>query len=288
MCSRRRVAGPCRRGAAPKFVNHKRVTLARIGYLCSMSGVATDKSCRWCGLAFCSCDTLRSNVRVSNTRATRVEHTSEKYSSGGTHMTLIHAVSPHTRDDAAPDQQADRGAALRARGADPVAKAGADAARRRARALPRQRRRDVCRSASHGVPPRSRRRWGWPCSPASSPSGSVWSLISGSWPTTPGRPPRSPTGSAVVRVETGESLQDVAARVAPDGAGPPGRRADPRTQRLELAGGGRRADADRAGRLTAGRCTAKTARRRGSHPPPRYLARSASAQVRSGWPQGGP
>src|ERR1700732_4809650 len=74
-----RVAAPCgRRTGLENSTNHKGVTPERIGYLCSMSAVMTDELCRWCGLAFCSCDTLRSNVRVSNTRATIVEHTSEE------------------------------------------------------------------------------------------------------------------------------------------------------------------------------------------------------------------
>ncbi|COW46964.1 Uncharacterised protein [Mycobacterium tuberculosis] len=28
---------------------------------------APTETCRWCGLPFCACDTLRSNVRISNT-----------------------------------------------------------------------------------------------------------------------------------------------------------------------------------------------------------------------------
>src|ERR1700744_4917050 len=63
--------------ASRNSTNYKGVTLRKTGYLCRMSVVATDELCRWCALAFCSSDTLRSNVRVSNTRAIIVEHTSE-------------------------------------------------------------------------------------------------------------------------------------------------------------------------------------------------------------------
>src|ERR1700761_7950679 len=63
--------------ASRNSTNYKGVTLRKTGYLCHMSVVATDELCRWCALAFCSSDTLRSNVRISNTRAIIVEHTSE-------------------------------------------------------------------------------------------------------------------------------------------------------------------------------------------------------------------
>ena len=62
----RRVAGP---RPAQELGNNKRVTRVDTGYLCSMAVTTTDELCRWCGLASCSSDTLRSNVRPSNTRA---------------------------------------------------------------------------------------------------------------------------------------------------------------------------------------------------------------------------
>ena len=96
-----------------------------------------------------------------------------------------------------------------------------------------------------------------------------------------------PDRLAVVRVEPGESLQDVAAPGGAGRAGPPGCRAHSRTQRPELTSGGRGPDADRAGRLTAAnreKVSIPTflGPRRGEHAPVvAALAQRGSPRVRS-------
>ena len=66
----------------------------------------------------------------------------------------------------------------------------------------------------------------------------------------PESPAPVPGTLAVVQVQTGETLQQVAQRVAPDAPVGAGRRPDPRAQQARLGGGRCRADAHRADRVT--------------------------------------
>ena len=90
----------------------------------------------------------------------------------------------------------------------------------------------------------------WRLSPQASPCGSGW------WRSSAESSVKSapvPDRLAVVQVQTGETLQQVAGRVAPDAPVEPGHRPDPRAQPTRYGRDSRRPDADRADRLTV-RC----------------------------------
>ncbi len=209
---------------------------------------AARKTCRWAVLSSPACATVRSHVRYSNTLSSTLR-TSDRPRADWRNAHDAH------RDDFADER---RSGFARFRSVRPAAVAGRDPEVRSrpglSRRLPRYRGTGVLMStASHR--PR-------PITPATTVALAVvaagitvWlgfvAHFGGMLHAGPEKAAvQMPDRLAVVRVEPGETLQHLAARVAPDAPTASGRCPHPRTQRARLVCGDRRPDADRAGGLS--------------------------------------
>ena len=241
-------------GPGQNLTNNKCVTRLWIGYFRSMAGVAGDKPCRW----------LRSSVllvRHASLKCSGIEHTSD-YSrtherekrSGGRQMTLIHEIPPRAATVRRPINrpgQWDRDRVAGSRKPAPSRPAGAPMLYRGggvAMSVAPHRKRPVPLATTVGLALLAGIITFW------------LGLVAHFGQVANGLRRRCPRARPA-RGGAGGNRGIAAGCGGPGGArsaGSPGRRADPRTQRLELADSERGADADRAGRLTAGRCTAHT------------------------------